>query len=202
MNSFAVRSMTGALPPARPCGAASAAGLIGGAERQLRGKIFEHAFAAALAAEAALAIAAEAAGGVEHVGAVDPDDAGLELRRDMQREVDVLAPHRGGEAVARVVGELDRFLGGAEGHGRQHRAEHLFLRQDVGRRNAGRQRRQIEIAASPAARSPAASSRAPCLAPFGDQPAHAVELGRGRPAGRCRCSCRAGCRRAAGSCAS
>src|SRR5690606_34023505 len=44
-----------------------------------RRQIFVHALAAAFATEAALAVAAEAAGGVEHVGAVDPDDPSLEL---------------------------------------------------------------------------------------------------------------------------
>jgi hypothetical protein len=64
-------------------------------------RIGGHAFAPALAAEAGFLVAAEADGGVEVVGRVDPDDAGLEFRRDIEGEVDVLAPDGGGEAVAR-----------------------------------------------------------------------------------------------------
>ena len=88
------------------------AGLPFGARR--RRQIFGQALAPALAAEAALAIAAEAGGGVEQVGRIDPDDAGLDARGDFERAVDVLAPDRGGEAVARVVGERDRLVGRAE----------------------------------------------------------------------------------------
>src|SRR5690606_13689716 len=51
-----------------------------------------HALAATLAPETALLIAAEADGGVELVGAVDPDHAGLEPGRDIEGEIDVLAP--------------------------------------------------------------------------------------------------------------
>ena len=72
-------------------------------------QIFQQAFPAALAAVAAFAIAAESAGGVEQVGAIDPDHAGFDLRRNVQRNVDALAPHAGGEAVHRVVGQFDRF---------------------------------------------------------------------------------------------
>jgi hypothetical protein len=55
-----------------------------------RGTSTRHAFLAALAAEAALLVAAEADGRVEIVGGVDPHHAGLDLRRDVEREVDVL----------------------------------------------------------------------------------------------------------------
>ena len=58
----------------------------------------------------------------------------------------------------------------------EHRPEHLFLRQDVSRRNAGRERRQIEIAArrQRKVRLPAFGALPGAL---GHQPAHAVELG-------------------------
>ena len=70
----------------------------------------------ALAPEAALAVAAEAAGGVEQVGAVDPHHAGLDLRRHIEREVDALAPDAGRQSVNGVVRQLDRFARRAEGH--------------------------------------------------------------------------------------
>src|SRR5690606_8207120 len=53
-------------------------------------------------------------------------DAGLEAGGDVEAEVDVFAPEGGGEAVAGVVGERHRLVGGAEAHGDQHRAEDLL----------------------------------------------------------------------------
>src|SRR5690606_27015089 len=97
----------------------------------------------AFATEAALAITAEAAGRIEHVGAVDPDDARLQLRRDMQRNVDVLAPNRGGEAVAGVVGKLHRLRMVAEGHRRQDGTKHFLLRQNVCGGDVGGENRQM-----------------------------------------------------------
>ena len=130
---------------------------------------------AALASETGFAIAAEAAGCVEHVGAVDPDNAGLELRCDVEREVEAFAPHRRRQSVAGVVGEFDGLVGGAERHGGENRAEHLFLCKDVGWRNAEGQCRAIEIAlrGQGAFRLPA--GRALFLA-FRDEPGDALEL--------------------------
>src|SRR5208282_1023953 len=79
-------------------------------------QIFQQAFLATLAAVSAFAVAAEAAGSVEQVGAIYPDDAGFELRRNVQRNVDALAPHASRETVLGVVGKLDRFTGSAESH--------------------------------------------------------------------------------------
>src|SRR3546814_2140209 len=79
-----------------------------------------HAFAAAFAAEAGFLVAAEADGGVEIVGAVDPDHAGLDLGRNVEGKIDVLAPDGGGEAVFGVVGE---------GHGLDRKSTRLNSRQ-------------------------------------------------------------------------
>src|SRR5690606_4798634 len=49
----------------------------------------------AFAPEAGFADTAEACGGVEEVGGVDPDDSGLEFGGDVEGEVDVLGPDRG-----------------------------------------------------------------------------------------------------------
>src|SRR5690606_28005201 len=92
-----------------------------------------HALASALAAKTAFAVAAKPACRVEHVGAVDPYHASLELRRDMKGEIDVLTPYRGGQTVARVVGQFDGFFRIAERHRGQHRAEHFLLSENVGR---------------------------------------------------------------------
>jgi len=109
-------------------------------------QVFEQALAAAFAAEAGLAVAAEADGGVELVAAVDPDHAGLQRRRHVERRVDVLAPDAGGEAVARVVGQLDRLLRCAEAHRHQHRAEDLLAGDGGGGLDPGQQGRRIEVA--------------------------------------------------------
>src|SRR6185295_15922233 len=108
-------------------------------------------FLAALAAEAALAVAAEAGGGVEEVGAVDPYRAGLDLGRQVESEVDVLGPDARREAVAGVVRQLDGLLRRAEGHGDEHRAEDLDLGDGVRRRHFGEQGRLIEPAVPRAA---------------------------------------------------
>ena len=134
---------------------------IGLARWRVGDAVLEEALAAALAAEAALAIAAEARSGVEQVGRIDPDDARLDAGRDFERAVDVLRPHRRRKAVARVVGERDRLVGRAEGHGDQHRAENLLARQDRSRLDPGDQGRGIEAAAIRAGDRPPARTRAP-----------------------------------------
>ncbi len=105
-------------------------------------EIFEQTFAPALASEAALAIAAETAGGVEKIRAIYPNHAGFELRGDVQRNIDAFAPHAGGEAIHRVVGELYGFAWSAEGHRGKHRAEYLLLRHHRSRMNVAQQRRE------------------------------------------------------------
>src|SRR5690606_11268147 len=90
--------------------------------------VLVQAFLAALTTEAALAIAAEAGSRVEHVRRVDPDGAGLELRCNVEREVDALRPDARGEAVARVVREVDRLGVRAERHEYHDRPEDLDLR--------------------------------------------------------------------------
>src|SRR6185436_15907994 len=109
-------------------------------------QVLVHPLAPALAAVAALAIAAEPARGVEQVGRVDPDGARLHLARPVEREVDVLGPDAGREAVGRVVGELDRLGGRAEAHRHQHRPEDLDLSDGRRRLDSGEQRRRIEEA--------------------------------------------------------
>ena len=154
---------------ARPCrrGRRRAAGR--------RAEIFGQPLAPALAAKAALAIAAEAGAGVEQVGRVDPDHAGLELRGDLKRAVEVLGPHRGGEAVARVVGERHRLVGRAEAHRHQHRAEHFFARQQRGRLDAARPASADRTSRERAARRRPDRSSA-LGAPRLDQPRDALEL--------------------------
>jgi hypothetical protein len=142
------------------------------------------AFAPAFAAEAAFAVAAEAAGGVELVGAVDPHHAGLQARGHIQREADRLAPDAGRQAVARVVGQVHRLVRRAEGLHRQHRAEDLVLHDLAGGVHAGHQRgREVAalVGSAPAlawctvapaarARSTKPATRASC--PVSDQRAH------------------------------
>src|SRR5204862_4166137 len=93
-----------------------------------------------LPAEPGLAIPAEPGGGVEQVRTVDPHDARFDLRRNVEREVDVLRPDARRESVRRIVGELDRFGGGTERHRDEHGAEDLDLG-DRGRRRDGRGQR-------------------------------------------------------------
>src|SRR4051794_6423073 len=61
--------------------------------------------------------------------AVDPDVAGVEVRRDPQRAVEVARDEVRGEAVARPVRQRDRLLLVADARDREHRPEHLVLRE-------------------------------------------------------------------------
>ena len=135
--------------PARRCSlAASPASALRGFGASHRLQIFRHALAAALAAEAAFAIAAEAGGGVEQVGAIDPDHAGLDARGDFERAIDVLASRprrRGRSACCWRARPLRRACGSVIAD--QHRAEDLLARQQRGGLDVGDQGRRIEAAA-------------------------------------------------------
>ncbi len=115
-------------------------GSCGPAEVPVRHQVLEHAFPAALPAVAALAVPAEPGGCVEHVGGVHPDDAGAHAAGDLKRQVQVLAPHRGSQAVTGVVGQFDGFFLGAERGGDQNRPKDLDLRYVRGRVDVGEQR--------------------------------------------------------------
>src|ERR1700682_2023906 len=105
-------------------------------------EIFEKPLAATLASITALAITPEAAGGIEKICAVDPNHAGFELRRNVQGNIDALAPYAGGQAVNRIVGEFHSFPRSAKRHRGKHRAENLLLRHHRSRMNVAQQRRR------------------------------------------------------------
>lgn len=66
-------------------------------------EIGAHALAAILAAKAGFLIATKTDGRVEIIGAIDPNHSGFDLRRDVKRQIDILAPDRGGEAIFGVL---------------------------------------------------------------------------------------------------
>ena len=92
------------------------------------------AFPTTLAAEPAFAHAAKSGSRVKHVRAVDPDHTGDQFRRDIQCQIDVLAPDCGGQPVAGVVGHLDSLGRGAECCANQHGTKDFFLHQGISRR--------------------------------------------------------------------
>ena len=103
MKSFAVRSI-GRRSKSRRHLARRRCGTTGlrlARRPGLRLQIFVDAFAPAFAAEAGFAVAAEAHGGIEQIGGIHPDHAALQLGRDVERKADGLAPHAGGQSVAR-----------------------------------------------------------------------------------------------------
>src|ERR1700689_556914 len=59
---------------------------------------------------------------------VPPDRPGADALAHAERPADVGGPHAGAETVPAVVGDRDRFLLVAERDHREHRAEHLLLR--------------------------------------------------------------------------
>src|SRR5690606_26076415 len=109
-------------------------------------QILEQAFAPTFAPESAFTVAAETRRRVEEVGAVDPHASGFDLAGNVQREVDVLAPDAGGESVAGVVRQRNRFLRRAEGHRHHDGTEYLLLHDGGCGVDVGEQRRQIPAA--------------------------------------------------------
>ena len=98
-------------------------------------------------AEARPIIAGRLVAPIEVPTIIQEEDVGsFGIEGGVEGGVEVLRPDRGGEPVARVVGELDRLARGAEGHRYQHRAENLLLRQLRGRHDIGEQRRREEAA--------------------------------------------------------
>ena len=112
----------------------------------VRFEVLPHPLPAALAAEPGFAVAAEAGGRIEQVGAVDPHHARLDLGRDVEREVDVLGPDARRQAVGGVVGQLHSLRGSAERHRDENRPEDLHLRDGGRRGHVGEQRGRVEIA--------------------------------------------------------
>src|SRR5690242_20597702 len=92
-------------------------------------------FLAALPPEPRLAIPAEPGGRVEEIRRVDPDHAGLDLGRDVEREIDVLGPDARRQSVRRIVRELHGLGRSAEGHRDQYGSEDFDLRDARGGRD-------------------------------------------------------------------
>ena len=140
--------------------------------------ILPHPLPPAFPSEPALPIPAEPARRVEDVGAVDPDRPRLELRRDVEGEVDVLGPDAGRESVARVVRQLHRFGRRAEAHAHEHRPEDLHLRDGRRGRDVGEQRRREEPAVAGAAPG-GLPHGGPLLLAASHQPLDPLQLHRG-----------------------
>src|ERR1700761_3016011 len=64
--------------------------------------------------------------------AVDPDDPGLDLRRDAMGPRQVLGPDHRGKAVEAAVGGRDGLRLGRESVGEQHRPEDLLVPRATG----------------------------------------------------------------------
>src|SRR5579871_1908243 len=111
-----------------------------------RTHILEQTLAATFAPEAAFAVAAKARGRVELVGAVDPDAASLDLAGHIQRQIDIIAPDAGRQAIARIVRQRHRLFWRAERHRNQHRPKDFLLHDGRCRGYVGKERRRKEIA--------------------------------------------------------
>ena len=77
--------------------------------------VFEQTFLTAFTSKTGFAVTAKSGGGVEQVCAVDPHGTGLDLAGRVQRQVDVVAPYAGRQAVARIICQRDRLFRRAEG---------------------------------------------------------------------------------------
>ena len=90
--------------------------------------------------------AAKSGGGVKQVGSVDPDNAGHQFWGDIERQVDVFRPKRGGQPIAGVVGQIHSFARSAKSCGDQYGAEYFFLHQARRAVQSGDQRRRVKTA--------------------------------------------------------
>src|SRR5207302_5590937 len=100
---------------------------------------------AAVAADAGGFGAAERRRQMPHVLRIDPHHAGLDALRETVRAADVLGPKVGGEPVAYVIGDRQRFLLVGERDHREYRPEDLFLRDLHGVARSEIERRRYEI---------------------------------------------------------
>ena len=143
----------------------------------LRLQILIHPFSPTFSSKARFPVPPESRRSIEQVGRVDPDNPGLEFRRHVEGEIDVLRPHTRRESIGRIVRQLHRFFRRAERHAHQHRAEDLDLGNRRSRRHVGEERRRIEVAFGGAR-----PGGLPHLRPFLDsllhQTANALELHR------------------------
>src|SRR5262249_3107570 len=105
-----------------------------------------HRLQALVAAEARLLVAAPGLGHVTLVEAIDPDHARLAVAAGADRGMQVPRPDAGGEAVDRIVGDLDRLVDAAEGNDGADRPEDLLARDPHPVVDADEQRR-LDIAA-------------------------------------------------------
>lgn len=100
----------------------------------------------ALSPKPTLFVAAEGAGGIEFVVGVRPNDARAQFAHDLENLAAFVGPDAGAQAIGRVVRAFDRFLGRAERHHAQDRAEDFFPRDPVRGGDAGEKARRIPIA--------------------------------------------------------
>lgn len=84
-------------------------------------------FESAFTAESGVFHAAKRRAQIAQHPAVDPDNAGLNTRRDTVGTREVFGPDGGGQAVFCAVGHLYDFIFRVEGQQRHHRTEDLFL---------------------------------------------------------------------------
>src|SRR5260370_18951558 len=111
-----------------------------------RARVLVQALFAALATKTALAIPSKAARCVKQIGAIYPYAASFDLGGDVQRQVDIVAPHAGRQSIARVIGQRDSFFRSSKGHRNQHRSEYPNLRDVSSRGNLGKNRGREEVA--------------------------------------------------------
>src|SRR6478735_10706833 len=121
--------------------------LVGAPVHALLLHVLEDALAALLAAEAAVAPAAERGRDRELLVGVDPDRARLHRAPEPPGALEVTAPDAGGQRVDAVVGLPDQLFLVVEGHRDQHRAEDLFLADAGVVGESFEDRRGVEVAA-------------------------------------------------------
>ena len=107
-------------------------------------EVIETAFAPPFATKTAFLLSAESDRGIQLVGSVDPNHAGLQMGGDLKRLIDGLAPDAGRQSIARMIGQLDRFIMGTKTHCDDDWTENFLTCDLSGGLNAADQGRWIE----------------------------------------------------------
>ena len=105
-------------------------------------QVLPHPLAPAFAPEAGFAVAAEPRRGVEAIRAVHPHRPGLDRRRHVKRQAQILRPDAGSQPEAGVVGERHGLGGGAESQTHQDGSEDLLGDDGARHGRPGAQRRR------------------------------------------------------------
>ena len=84
-------------------------------------------FPPSFSTKAAFPSSSKAGSGIKLIGRIDPSDSANQFGCDIQSKVDILGPDRGRQSIAGIIGQSDRFGGGAKSGTNQDRTKNFLL---------------------------------------------------------------------------